>query len=209
MNSSSLNLISSRAELFAFMEISIFYVVNAVSSGIHGIALLSKLSKLEKHPHAQNAKQKVLLPTPLPDMLSYLGIEPPPRALRRRLIGTLRPDIVLYGEHQPNSEDIAKIINHNLLWKPDMLLVMGTSLSIESLNIAIKAVAKEVKKQGGLSIFINRTAAKSMGKWKQIFDYHVESEVDDWVRETVNYWMEIKPSDWEIGVSDRNSNGVA
>jgi NAD-dependent histone deacetylase SIR2 len=120
----------------------------------------------------------------------------PEMQLRPRPIGSLRPDIILYGEHQTDGEDIGRIVEYDLSKKPDMLIVMGTSLSIPSLKELVRRVAKEVKNQGGLCILLNRTQVASMSAWKGVFDYHVKGELDSWVEAIVAHWKEMRPSDW-------------
>jgi NAD-dependent histone deacetylase SIR2 len=110
----------------------------------------------------------------------------------------LRPDIVLYGEHQNNGEDIADMVNHDLDTKPDMLIVMGTSLSVPALKCLVKHFANEVHKHGGLSVLVNRTDVGLKGRWWDIFDYHVKDDIDRWVGAVVAYWMTAQSADWEV-----------
>lgn len=54
---------------------------------------------------------------------------------RRALpIGVFRPDIVLYGEPHANGELVAEICMSDIKKKPDLLVIMGTSLKIPGGN---------------------------------------------------------------------------
>ncbi|KAK0612983.1 DHS-like NAD/FAD-binding domain-containing protein [Bombardia bombarda] len=51
--------------------------------------------------------------------------------MRRVPVGQLRPDMVILDETYPQSEEIAEIINGDVLLSPDFVLALGTSLTIE------------------------------------------------------------------------------
>jgi NAD-dependent SIR2 family protein deacetylase len=85
---------------------------------------------------------------------------------RRRVIGSLRPSIVLYGESHWDSEEISQIIFNDFSRKRrkvvysgiDLLLVAGTSLSIPGVKNIIKDFKKiDDRKQLTRSCFSTKT----------------------------------------------------
>ena len=100
-------------------------------------------------------------------------------------IGTLRPNIVLYNEFHCFGEIIAKITAADLRNRPDVLIVMGTSLKVRGIKKLVKDAAASVRKTAsklkntaGLCLLINRTEL-AMSEWGDIFDYHLEADSDD------------------------------
>ncbi|KAI8062469.1 DHS-like NAD/FAD-binding domain-containing protein [Gongronella butleri] len=99
--------------------------------------------------------------------------------------GTLRPSIVLYNEAHPNGEQIGAMQATDLRKRPDLLIVMGTSLKIPALKKYIKQVAKSIHTnhpRTGRVIFVNKT--KSTKEWDPVFDYEVLGDADTWVNLT-------------------------
>ncbi|TFK98950.1 DHS-like NAD/FAD-binding domain-containing protein [Pterulicium gracile] len=66
------------------------------------------------------------------------------RSARRLRVGSLRPAIVLYDEPHPLGDDIGLIQSSDLARKPDLLIVMGTSLKVHGLKKLVKEFAKTV-----------------------------------------------------------------
>lgn len=103
---------------------------------------------------------------------------------RATAIGKLRPDIVLYDEQDPRAESISAIARHDQSHRPDVLLIMGTSLATHGVQLLIRDFAKVIhKRRAGKVVFINLTGpAKS---WDSVIDYWVEWDCDAWVRDLV------------------------
>ncbi|KAA1468027.1 DHS-like NAD/FAD-binding domain-containing protein, partial [Dentipellis sp. KUC8613] len=133
------------------------------------------------------------------------------RSARALKIGTLRPAIVLYDEPHPLGDDIGSIQTSDVSRKPDMLIIMGTSLKVHGLKKLVKDFARAVhasapaigpaspsnpKSWVGKVIFINKTAPGS--EWNGIIDYFVEGETDAWAHKVVEDWKKMRPADWEI-----------
>ncbi|KAJ1555450.1 hypothetical protein HK096_008058, partial [Nowakowskiella sp. JEL0078] len=93
-------------------------------------------------------------------------------------VGTLRPNIVLYNEYHVKGEKIADITICDIKKKPDLLIVMGTSLKVHGIKRLVKDLAKTVHERKGKVIFINRTEL-SRAEWEGVFDYYVQSNTDD------------------------------
>ena len=139
------------------------------------------------------------------------------RSARPLKIGTLRPAIVLYDEPHPLGDDIGTIQTADIARKPDMLIIMGTSLKVHGLKKLVKDFAKAVhasatsggqplspkninksnKSWSGKVVFVNRTAPPA-GEWSDIIDYHIAGETDTWVDKIVDDWKRMRPTDWEV-----------
>ncbi|RKP25798.1 DHS-like NAD/FAD-binding domain-containing protein, partial [Syncephalis pseudoplumigaleata] len=95
-------------------------------------------------------------------------------------VGVLRPDIVLYNETHPDGSSIAQNIDRDLRRRPDLLLVMGTSLKVYGCKRLVRDAAKAVHAANGTTVLVNRTPV--LGKeWEGVFDWWVEGDSDDWV----------------------------
>ncbi|CAN8102502.1 unnamed protein product [Discula destructiva] len=105
------------------------------------------------------------------------------RGKRALGVGRLRPDIVLYGEDHPESQQISTIIQHDISLAPDMLIIMGTSLKVHGLKTVVREFAKTVhNRKDGKVIFVNYTKpAESV--WADIIDFWVEMDCDSWVED--------------------------
>ncbi|KAI8370367.1 DHS-like NAD/FAD-binding domain-containing protein [Radiomyces spectabilis] len=95
--------------------------------------------------------------------------------------GTLRPDVVLYNEEHPNGDIIGQMQTSDLKKKPDLMIVMGTSLKIPALKKFIKQASRMIHAtKTGRVIFVNRTQATK--EWEKVFDYEVLGDTDHWVK---------------------------
>ncbi|KAK7695342.1 hypothetical protein QCA50_002533 [Cerrena zonata] len=140
------------------------------------------------------------------------------RSARPIKVGTLRPAIVLYDEPHPLGDDIGCIQTSDLTRKPDMLIIMGTSLKVHGFKKLVKEFSKTVhdsapssasvassssnpikskpKLHAGKVIFVNKTPPGS--EWDGIIDFHVVGETDKWCERVLEDWKKVKPSDWEV-----------
>ncbi|KAJ1850501.1 NAD-dependent deacetylase hst3, partial [Coemansia sp. RSA 2703] len=98
--------------------------------------------------------------------------------------GVLRPDIVLYNETHPQSEIIGALSEYDLKRRPDLLIVIGTSLKIPGIKRMVKEMSRcvrdcsaKTKRAGaGKTIFINRDEPPR--GWEDVFDIYVSGESD-------------------------------
>ena len=136
------------------------------------------------------------------------------RGKRGTKIGTLRPNIVLYGEEHPSADAISKISMHDLGFAPDVLLILGTSLHVHGLKVLVKEFAKSVHARTGKGkvIFVNLTKP-SASVWKDVIDYWVSMDCDQWVgalkRHRPDLWhiqSELKPQITKPGISKAKSS---
>lgn len=127
-------------------------------------------------------------------------------------VGTIRPAIVLYNENHPHGEAIAKLQNIDLHKKPDLLIIMGTSLKVHGFKEVVKSFAgavhtsKPAKSSNAKStpilpsntIVLYVNATEPAAEWNGIIDYHLQGTTDDWCEEVLKVWKKRIPSDWEI-----------
>jgi NAD+-dependent protein deacetylase SIR2 len=132
------------------------------------------------------------------------------RSARPLKIGTLRPAIVLYDEPHPLGDEIGCIQTADMARKPDMLIIMGTSLKVHGLKKLVKDFARVVhasaspvvsprknsRNLAGKVVFVNRTPPGS--EWTDVIDYHIAGDTDKWVEKVVEDWKKMRPADWEI-----------
>ena len=104
---------------------------------------------------------------------------------RGSAIGSLRPNIVLYGEEHPLADSLALITTHDLKLGPDVILILGTSLKVHGLKVLVKEFAKATHGKGGTKgtvVFVNLTKpAESV--WNNVIDYWVCMDCDAWVED--------------------------
>ncbi|EPQ60379.1 DHS-like NAD/FAD-binding domain-containing protein [Gloeophyllum trabeum ATCC 11539] len=128
------------------------------------------------------------------------------RSARPLKVGTLRPAIVLYDEPHPLGEDIGAIQTSDINRKPDLLIIMGTSLKVHGFKKLVKDFARVVHSHcetpwtpspwAGKVVFVNKTAPGS--EWEGIIDYWVQADTDTWSEKTLDEWKKMRPADWEI-----------
>ncbi|ORY55334.1 DHS-like NAD/FAD-binding domain-containing protein [Leucosporidium creatinivorum] len=65
---------------------------------------------------------------------------------RSRGVGRLRPDVVLYGEEHKDGERVGEITRRDLMGvRPDLLLVVGTSLKVPGTKRLVRELAKVIR----------------------------------------------------------------
>ncbi|GAA5945841.1 hypothetical protein JCM10213_008203 [Rhodosporidiobolus nylandii] len=65
---------------------------------------------------------------------------------RSRGVGLLRPDVVLYGEEHKDGERVGEITRRDLLGaRPDLLIVVGTTLKVKGTKRLVRELAKVTK----------------------------------------------------------------
>ena len=105
------------------------------------------------------------------------------RGKRGTAIGSLRPNIVLYGEEHPAADAISNITTNDLRFGPDVLLILGTSLHVHGLKVLVKEFAKAVHARSvgkGKVVFVNLTKPPE-SIWNGVIDYWVAMDCDQWV----------------------------
>ncbi|MCJ1245773.1 hypothetical protein MMC30_002977 [Trapelia coarctata] len=114
------------------------------------------------------------------------------RGKRSIAVGSLRPNVVLYGEEHPAADTLSALTTHDLRFGPDVLLILGTSLKVHGLKVLVrehaKAVHRKIGKKGKV-IFVNLTPPPG-SVWKNVIDYWVAMDCDEWVHKT----RKVRPS---------------
>ncbi|KAF9006382.1 DHS-like NAD/FAD-binding domain-containing protein [Hymenopellis radicata] len=136
------------------------------------------------------------------------------RSSRATTIGNLRPAVVLYNEPHPHGDFIAAIQASDIRKKPDMLLIMGTSLKVHGLKKLVKDLANAVHMQAANTkrrtlcvVFVNRTPPGK--EWEGIIDCHVSGDSDKWVSLVEQDWAKRRPADWQVQARLDNDNSPA
>lgn len=127
------------------------------------------------------------------------------RGKRGTKIGTLRPNIVLYGEEHPSADIVGKLSVHDLGLAPDLLLILGTSLQVHGLKLLVREFAKSVHARGrgkGKVILVN-LSKPSESMWKNIIDYWVAMDCDEWVDSVRFYRPDLWQMQMELDVQKR------
>jgi NAD-dependent SIR2 family protein deacetylase len=105
---------------------------------------------------------------------------------RERLIGELKPNIVLYNEEHPHCDTIGAVMELDLMGKrPDLLLVVGTTLKIpgtRKLVVEMEKVLSPVHSSDVSTpirtIYLNtRDFPTPQGKWEDVFSVWVDGDV--------------------------------
>lgn len=105
------------------------------------------------------------------------------RGKRGTKIGTLRPNIVLYGEEHPSADAVGTITANDLALSPHVLLILGTSLHVHGLKVLVKEFSKSVHARAGGKgkVILVNLSKPSESAWKDMFDYWVSMDCDQWV----------------------------
>ena len=102
------------------------------------------------------------------------------RARRESTIGRLRTHVVGLGESWRDT-DIAEHMNRDQDADPDLLLVLGTSLTADGPRDMVNRFSSAVRSNGGKVIYVNLQRPRT-SKWRSLPDYWVEWDLDQWVR---------------------------
>ena len=106
------------------------------------------------------------------------------RGKRGTKVGSLRPNIVLYGEEHPSADILGSIATHDLTLSPDLLLILGTSLHVHGLKTLVREFARSVHARPGgpgKVVFVN-LSRPTESVWKDVIDFWVDMDCDAWVR---------------------------
>jgi len=133
------------------------------------------------------------IPTPCPDC-RRLHTERVAKGKRTWTIGTLRPDIILYGEEHPDSTWLAERQHEDIELKPDVLLVMGTALKVPGCRQMVQEFARVVHERGGRVICVNCAGVN----WKGVIDDDVRMASDAWVTAIEAEWTDNETQDTDI-----------
>jgi hypothetical protein len=140
------------------------------------------------------------------------------KGARKTRVGPLRPAIVLYGETDPLGDTIAELCRSDGAKKPDVLLIMGTSLAVHGIKGLVKQFARAVhapSKGSGRAARDAQSAPEKVRVERRavvvyvnldpppsdmagFIDYWVEGFTDEWVKKVEIDWRTARPGDWEV-----------
>ena len=137
---------------------------------------------------------------------------------RSRGVGVMKVSVVLYGEEHTSAARVGEITSRDLMKsaRPDYLIVAGTTLKIPGVKKLVRELSRLVKQlnqyevpkvdeEGNVIpgkwetktnwrprvVFVNRDPPLPEKTWGDIFDYHVQGDVQDFAR-TVREAMRTK-----------------
>ena len=98
-------------------------------------------------------------------------------------VGHLRPNIVLFNDLDPLDELKASIIDDDTASRPDLLLIMGTSLAVYGPRRELKdRLIPATRRNGGRVIYVNSQPPPTAFR-KPVVDHSFVMDCDTWVRE--------------------------
>ncbi|KAL8638746.1 MAG: hypothetical protein Q9228_004132 [Teloschistes exilis] len=152
---------------------------------LHGDLTLLRCTLCQKTCGWDLSREAMLLEGKAPECLSCVTADQHRRDRGKRgtKIGSLRPNIVLYGEEHPNADAVGSITTNDLSLSPDLLLILGTSLHVHGVRTLVKEFAKCVHARPngkGKVIFVN-LSQPSESVWKESIDYWISMDCDDWI----------------------------
>ena len=108
-------------------------------------------------------------------------------------VGHLRPNIVLFDDmYDPLGERKARIIDNDAKSRPDILLIIGTSLVVDGARYELKnKLIPAIRRNKGKVIYINNNPPPKAFS-KPVVDHILEMDCDLWVRDLAAR----KPSLW-------------
>ncbi|CCH44632.1 NAD-dependent histone deacetylase HST3 [Wickerhamomyces ciferrii] len=108
--------------------------------------------------------------------------------------GRLRPNIVLYGENHPFSDIITTGLNSDLKTKPDLFIIMGTSLKVHGVKNLVKSMSSIIHQRGGKILLINKDFISG---WNNIIDYQILNDCDEFIENFENFEKIYKTSQFK------------
>lgn len=95
--------------------------------------------------------------------------------------GILLPNIVLYQQEHPNGEEIEIIHQAKMRRKPDLMIVIGTSLQVPGFQKLVKTAAKNVHTNGGICMYSDAKLLSKRSQWRNVLDYQIVGNCDVFV----------------------------
>ncbi|KAH6957693.1 DHS-like NAD/FAD-binding domain-containing protein [Ilyonectria sp. MPI-CAGE-AT-0026] len=100
---------------------------------------------------------------------------------RKRAVGFLRPNVLLYGENCPGEEEITAAFNRDLTQPVDAVLIVGTRLSIPSLANFTERLCKVVRANNpdNLVIWVSKESSTLGGGFQSLINFEYLGDCDD------------------------------
>ena len=111
-------------------------------------------------------------------------------ALRPRIsTPVLRPRIWLYDDHDyPDADAISKVQIADLRKKPDVVLVVGTALKVESAKKLAKDMCTAIHQSDGIAVWIN---LKAPTRDLDCFDFVIEGNCETVAMHVSTWWLNV------------------
>ncbi|KAL9608758.1 MAG: hypothetical protein Q9167_006412 [Letrouitia subvulpina] len=95
-------------------------------------------------------------------------------------VGRLRPNMVLYNEHNPEDETIGYVVKADLRARPDAVIVVGTSMKIPGVRRIVREMCGVVRgRRDGLSVWINHGPPPAGKEFEDCWDLVVRGSSDE------------------------------
>ncbi|KAK9467707.1 hypothetical protein V1512DRAFT_246461 [Lipomyces arxii] len=107
--------------------------------------------------------------------------------------GVLIPDIETFT----NQKNFAELISHDLEQRPDIFVIVGTTLNSSSMNGLVRQICQEINSYGGTIVYVNSSPPSS--QVYEMIDYAVVAENDAWVDDLSELFPEKFPPEKILG----------
>ena len=95
-------------------------------------------------------------------------------------VGSLRPRMVLYNEHNPDDEAIGAVTRADMRTRPDAVIVVGTSLKVPGVKRIVREMCSIVRhRRDGLSVWINQDPVPAGREFENCWDLIVKGTADE------------------------------
>ncbi|KAF7522567.1 hypothetical protein G7054_g12089 [Neopestalotiopsis clavispora] len=119
-------------------------------------------------------------PPPCPGCTEIDNIRTSHAGKRSHGVGRLRPRMVLYNEHNPDQDAIAKVIKADTKTRPDAVVVVGTSMKIPGVRRLVQDLTYYTRlRRDGYTAWINLESEPSGADLKDCWDLVVRGKCDD------------------------------
>jgi NAD-dependent SIR2 family protein deacetylase len=105
--------------------------------------------------------------------------DPAREGLRQRLAGKLRPDVVYYGEDNPNAELIDSAVEEVFIECPDIVIVAGTRLETADARSITKRLCRLARDKGGVTIWVHLEKPSASCCMLPLLDYIILGDCDE------------------------------
>ncbi|KAL9044110.1 MAG: hypothetical protein Q9214_002730, partial [Letrouitia sp. 1 TL-2023] len=121
-------------------------------------------------------------------------------------VGRLRPNMVLYNEHNPEDETIGYVVKADLRARPDAVIVVGTSMKIPGVRRIVREMCGVVRgRRNGLAVWINHGPPPAGKEFEDCWDLVVRGSSDEVAsRAKMRQWNDNSKDFEECTESDTN-----
>ena len=125
---------------------------------------------------------------PCPECTSRLELRRIKGARTNIHVGSLRPNIVFFGDYDdPSSERKAELMRQDGALEPDVLLIIGTSLTIDGIKSALRTIfIPAVRRSGGKVVYVNNVQPPKAFSKPRV-DYIFQMDCDQWVQTLMHH----------------------